>query len=132
MTKMQFIEYAESVCFAKPWTYDQIWGSVGSVYGIYEVIEDVGYALGNWSFDEAELHRLAVLPDKRRAGAGSELLERFIRSCEKRDVKKIFLEVRSQNTPAVKMYEKHGFRLISKRKGYYGDDDALIYELEIQ
>ena len=49
------------------------------------------------------------------------------------NVKKIFLDVAEDNLPAIKLYEKSGFHLIHRRKGYYqnGTTDALIYIKEL-
>ena len=45
-------------------------------------------------------------------------------------VETIFLEVRSNNMPAKKLYEKNGFIKISERQKYYSDGaDADIYRL---
>ena len=43
------------------------------------------------------------------------------------------IEVRSENSVAIKFYEKNGFSNISIRKLYYKDpiDDALIYERKV-
>lgn len=131
MTDIEFIIYTESVCFAKPWNRQEVSAVVDSEYGITAVRSGIGYALGTVSFDEAELYRIAVLPEKRGAGEGTALLKKFIGICAERGVKKIFLEVRSLNVHAVRLYERSGFGLISVRRGYYGDDDALVYQLEI-
>ena len=41
----------------------------------------------------------------------------------------IILEVNSQNYNAIKLYEKQGFKQISKRKAYYSDgNDALVLQ----
>jgi ribosomal-protein-alanine N-acetyltransferase len=127
---ISFIVGVERACFSRPWSRDEVGAAVGSEYGVTVVIPEVGFALGRVSFDEAELHRIAVLPEKRRNGAGRELLDRFINACRERGAEKIFLEVRSANTPAVRLYESRGFERISVRKGYYGDDDALVYLLD--
>lgn len=127
---VSFITRAESECFTRPWTYDEVQSAVCGEYGVTAVEPEVGYALGRLSFDEAELYRIAVLPEKRRCGAGGRLLDRFIALCGERGAAKIFLEVRSKNVPAIKLYESRGFSLISVRRGYYGDDDALVYILE--
>ena len=127
MNNIDFIAYAESVCFTRPWTSDEVRSAVCGEYGVAAVEPDVGYAVGRLSFDEAELYRIAVLPEKRRCGAGGRLLDSFMVLCRERGAEKIFLEVRSKNTPAIKLYESRGFTLISVRKGYYGDDDALVY-----
>lgn len=131
MDDAAFIAAVESVCFESQWTEHDIRAVIDSTDGVFEIDEGTGYALGRISFDEAELYRIAVLPEKRRAHAGSELLKRFMDSCRDRGVKKIFLEVRSRNVPAVRMYERHGFVRIAERKRYYGDDDALIFMHEL-
>jgi ribosomal-protein-alanine N-acetyltransferase len=40
----------------------------------------------------------------------------------------MFLEVRDDNQPAIRLYERHGFQLSSRRRGYYADPpaDALV------
>ena len=44
--------------------------------------------------------------------------------------KKIFLEVRVSNNPAIELYNKTGFKRVSIRKNYYrlpdGREDALV------
>ena len=44
--------------------------------------------------------------------------------------KKIFLEVRVSNSPAIELYNKTGFKRVSIRKNYYrlpdGREDALV------
>ena len=44
-----------------------------------------------------------------------------------------FLEVRPTNTEALGLYERLGFRVIGRRKGYYFDtgEDALVMEARL-
>ena len=86
----------------------------------------VGYATGVKLGADSELYRIAVLPQYRKQGLAKELLERFLEKCGGG----CCLEVRSKNTAAIALYESAGFTQISRRKGYYGDDDALIYRKE--
>ncbi|MBP3857489.1 MAG: GNAT family N-acetyltransferase [Ruminiclostridium sp.] len=132
MNDIEFIAYAESVCFEKPWTAGEIRAAAEDGFAVTVVIPGTGYALGRLLCDEAELYRIAVLPEKRRAGAGAGLLGRFVDECLSRGAERVFLEVRSRNVPAVTLYEHSGFTLIAKRKNYYGDDDALIYKRDIR
>ena len=90
----------------------------------------MGYAFGTVIIDEGELYRIAVSPENRGKGIGERLLHEFVEECHERGTVKLFLEVRSKNVPARRLYEKTGFKEISVRKGYYGDDDAVIYSLE--
>ncbi len=128
---IEFIAAAEAACFSGPWSVSEVSAVCDSEYAVVEVIETIGYAVGRISADEAELYRIGVLPEKRREGYGAELMKRFIEACRSRGAEKIFLEVRSKNAPAVHLYERVGFLPINTRKNYYGDDDALVYMLEI-
>ncbi|MBO6232101.1 MAG: ribosomal protein S18-alanine N-acetyltransferase [Ruminiclostridium sp.] len=128
---IDFIASCEEACFPRPWTSDEVQSCICGEYGVCVIENGIGYAIGRISFDEAELYRIAVLPEKRRAGAGKRLLTGFIDECVRRGAEKIFLEVRAKNVPAVSLYEQFGFTRISVRGGYYGDDDALIYCLNV-
>ncbi len=137
MNDTEFMAYAESVCFEHCWSANDITAVKDSGYGVYLVERDdsgepIGYVLGRVSFDEAELYRIAVLPEKRRNHAGERLVKAFTEKCAEMGAEKIFLEVRSKNVPALKLYELCGFSKLSVRKGYYGDDDAVIYVLYLK
>ena len=69
---------------------------------------------------------LAVNPEYRKTGIGSELLN----VCEgKIDLPVIRLSVRRSNFPAKELYQKHGYQQVDIWKSYYkGGDDALIFE----
>ena len=88
----------------------------------------VGYA-GCWQIlEEVHITNIAVSPDFRRQKIGERLLRQIIDDCYKNKAKYITLEVRVSNNPAIKMYEKYGFKSLGVRKGYYQDnnEDALI------
>ena len=72
----------------------------------------------------------AVLPQYRRAGIGSSLLD----ECEAQiTLPRIRLSVRQSNQAAIQIYKKHGYRQVDTWSAYYkGGDNALIYEKELQ
>ena len=87
-----------------------------------------GFA-GYWSIiDEAHITTIAVDSDYRRQHIGEALLVAILEECYKDMVKYLTLEVRESNIPAIKMYEKYGFKSFGVRKGYYQDnnENALI------
>ncbi len=71
---------------------------------------------------------IAVLKEYRRRGVGSALLSKTIdvmKNVYKVDA--IYLEVRVSNTPAIRLYEKFGFKKARIWRGYYRDgEDAYI------
>lgn len=88
----------------------------------------IGCALGRTVADEAELHSIAIRPGHRRKGYGLILLDSFLETCTRQQVRTVWLEVRASNHPAIRLYAGHGFRATGRRPGYYSDgEDALIY-----
>jgi ribosomal-protein-alanine acetyltransferase len=68
---------------------------------------------------EAEILNLSVDPVKRHVGNATALLLKALKECSERCVKKVFLEVRESNVPAISFYEKHGFVKNGRRPAYY-------------
>ena len=93
----------------------------------------VGFICGQSVSDECELYRIAVLPEYRHQCIATQLMEYFINKCKNNGIKSIFLEVRCDNEPARKLYEKHGFSEVGRRRNYYTEPvcDALIYKAEL-
>jgi len=131
MTDVQIIYNLEISCFSDPWSLSSVENQLKSENAVWltEMRDDMpaGYVLGSIVCGEAELYRIAVSGDFRRQGLGERLLAQFIEKCRERGGEKIFLEVRARNLPAIALYKKAGFEEISLRKGYYGDDDAVIF-----
>ena len=134
MNEAEEIAKIERACFSEPWSAASVAALLEREEADFARVVDgerlIGYAVGAVSFDEAELYRLAVLPGERRRGYGEGLLHDFLQECRRRGAVRVFLEVRAKNTPALSLYRKAGFVQIALRKGYYGDDDAVIMEGE--
>jgi ribosomal-protein-alanine N-acetyltransferase len=77
---------------------------------------------------EAHINNLAVLPELRSRGLGTQLLDAIIAEAAHLGAEVLSLEVRESNTPALRLYEKAGFRRASVRKDYYTNpiENALI------
>ncbi|MGH7300301.1 MAG: ribosomal protein S18-alanine N-acetyltransferase [Candidatus Rokuibacteriota bacterium] len=93
----------------------------------------VGY-LCLWEIGhEIHVTNLAAHPDLRRRGVARALLGAVLDDARERAVTLAFLEVRPTNTEALGLYERFGFRVIGRRKGYYFDtgEDALVMEARL-
>ena len=67
---------------------------------------------------------VATLPEHRRQGLAEKLLRH---ACAQPRVQRAFLEVDVANYSAIALYEKLGFKVTAKRKGYYdGTQDAFV------
>ena len=83
--------------------------------------------------DEAEIHRIAVKEEYRRSGVAGRLLQEMFKVLRDTGIVSIHLEVRQSNHGAIKLYEKFGFMIKGRRKGYYQEtgEDALILEADV-
>ena len=84
--------------------------------------------------DEAHIATIAVHPNYRRAGVGTQLLQHILKSAVKERMFTVTLEVRESNSVAQAMYREFGFEVVGRRPRYYHDtnEDALIMKKVIQ
>lgn len=74
---------------------------------------------------------VAVLEQHRGNGIGKALMLEGINGVVNRKCDEIYLEVRTSNMSAVRMYEKLGFQIKSRLRTYYRDgEDAFLMALE--
>lgn len=89
-----------------------------------------------WSIvDEAHITLLGVHPDYRRQGLGQLLLFTLLEDAIARQLKWATLEVNENNLGAINLYQKYGFKVAGKRKGYYqpvGEDALVLWLKEIE
>lgn len=122
----------ERECFSKPWSYGMIEESLTHNCK-YWIAKFNGSVIGYIGlYVNGDITNVAVSKEYRGRGIASRLLTKAIDYAKYNEVSNIFLEVRTGNNIAIKLYEKNGFKQISRRKKYYEDgEDALIYCLEV-
>ncbi|MGB3692914.1 MAG: ribosomal protein S18-alanine N-acetyltransferase [Spirulinaceae cyanobacterium] len=78
--------------------------------------------------EEAHITLLAVHPDYQSQGLGQLLLINLLKQARFRNLERATLEVRETNQAALSIYQKFGFQIAGKRRGYYQktNEDALI------
>lgn len=91
----------------------------------------VGYAgisrLGRTPPFEYEIHTVGVDPAHQGRGIGREMMNRLLEFA--RDDATIFLEVRTDNEPALELYRSLGFVSVGLRKRYYRMSGADAYTM---
>ncbi len=94
-----------------------------------ELIAYIIFSLG----EEAEIYRIAVREDKRRLGIAGRLMRAVIERSRSLGTKRLLLEVRETNLPAIALYEGLGFKTYHRRKDYYKEPlcDALMMDMEL-
>ena len=92
----------------------------------------IGFITYSVNIDTADMQDLFVVKDYRKKGIGTALIAEFIKGAATRGAKKLFLEVRESNAPAISLYEKAGVTFLSERKKYYSDgENARVYIKEL-
>jgi len=124
----------EAESYGTPWTEAQLKDTLQYDYNMLLVLteddETCGYLIANMLMDTSELLRITVDTAKRRCGYGRALLEGYLSEikglCETG-----LLEVRESNTSARALYERAGYRELSRRKNYYSNptEDAVVMEI---
>lgn len=112
-----------------PWSAGVFRDELAAENRIYLVAADdalVGFGGVMVLGDEAHVTNLLIAPESRRQRIGSRLLSALIVASIEFGARHLTLEVRSRNHAARKMYAGFGLAPVGLRKGYYGDDDALI------
>lgn len=110
------------------------WEGRKLTFAAFDKDKPIAFVSADYVLDECSIYDVGTLPEYRKMGIAYSLLESLIDECKKRDFAFITLEVRSENTPAIRLYEKCGFSLCGRRKNYYKSpsDDALIYTLNLR
>lgn len=81
--------------------------------------EIVGY-IGMYVFgEEADISNVAVSLKHRRKHIAQNMLDYIFDWSQNKKIKNLTLEVRETNVPAIKLYEKNGFKEAGIRKDYY-------------
>ena len=95
----------------------------------------VGFLLSSFVLDEAQLLLIGVSPDWQGVGVGGQLLKELINRSQDQGQKLIYLEVRSGNERAIRLYRSLGFIDIGVRRDYYpglvGREDAIVMSLQL-
>ena len=84
----------------------------------------IGYIYYSDIYERAEINQFEIDSIHRNCGKG-DLLLKYLINLIKKD---ITLEVKENNIPAIKVYEKNGFVKTAIRKGYYNGIDGILME----
>ena len=121
-----------------PWSSRQFQDSVTEHSGVVLLGDHapLGYLVFSSIFDESELLNLGVAPDHQCRGLGRALLQHYLQVIQP-EIKRVFLEVRAGNIPAIALYKQAGFIETGRRKNYYTmadgvKEDALTMSLTLE
>lgn len=121
-----------------PWTKEIITDCIRIGYDCWVLAtedEIQAYAMMSIKKDSGHILSVTVDPAYQRHGNGTQLMQYLMEIAKQKGVSYVFLEVRTSNSSAIKLYEKLGFNQVDIRTKYYpaqqGKEDALVYALYI-
>lgn len=79
----------------------------------------IAFALFQPALDEAELLTIATDPAHRGQRIGQQLIEAAFARLAAAGIRRLLLDVAEDNAPARRLYDRLGFTLDGRRKGYY-------------
>ena len=80
---------------------------------------------------EADVLTVAVLPEYARQGIATHFMVELEKWSQEKHALAMMLEVGTENTNAIALYEKLGYQTIATRKNYYGQGlDAFVMRKE--
>jgi [ribosomal protein S18]-alanine N-acetyltransferase len=93
----------------------------------------VGFVIFHITTDVSEIYNIAVEANHARSGIGRQLMSAAIEASRQKGARKVVLEVRKSNSPAINFYFGFRFRIAGERKNYYSNplEDAFVMEFEI-
>lgn len=94
--------------------------------------ELVGYA-GLW-FDgyDGQVMTVGTRPDHQGRGVGRLLLDALLGRARELRATEVLLEVRVDNEPALRLYERAGFERLGRRKGYYQPENVDAWTMRLR
>ncbi|MGG7104527.1 ribosomal protein S18-alanine N-acetyltransferase [Rhodococcus sp. 24CO] len=120
-----------------PWTAQAFVSELAGSHNHYFVAREpdghvLGYAgvalLGAPPNIEAEVHTIGTDPGAQRRGIGGALLDALLALADDRGAD-VFLEVRTDNEPAIALYRREGFEIVGTRKKYYQPSGADAFTM---
>lgn len=122
----------EARCFPDPWDTAAFCAAFDRkpfvAFGLPGPEGLAAYATLHFLDGEFEVLNIAVEPSLRGQGLATRLFAHVLQQADKMGMNRGYLEVRAGNVPARRLYVRHGFVAVGRRKGYYPDnhEDALV------
>ena len=123
-----------------PWTEQHFRDELIKPYSSFMVLSDdetdsviAGYIVCWQMFDEIQILNIVVNLPFRGLGFAKQMLRKVILLANKKDVKRIVLDVRKSNIPAFQLYQGLNFFITHIRKQFYSNgEDAYQMALTLQ
>lgn len=129
----------EQRAYAQPWSRGNFTDSLRSGYQAQLLVAEgtiLGYFVAMKGVDEVHLLNITVAPAYQAQGWGRVLLDALAIWSRGQGAQWLWLEVRVSNARALQIYERHGYRRVGERRGYYPAangqrEDAVVMSFKL-
>jgi ribosomal-protein-alanine N-acetyltransferase len=130
----------ENASHVAPWTLAHFEAELAKPYSRFLVLTDdetdskvYGYIVYWMMFDECQILNVVVGPEFRKKGYALHMIRQSVRDAIQKNLKRVVLDVRKSNLPAIQLYQKIGFLIARVQKSFYSNgEDAYSMELQLQ
>jgi ribosomal-protein-alanine N-acetyltransferase len=129
----------EQRAYEHPWTRGNFSDSLRAGYQAQVLVAGdtlIGYFVAMMGVDEVHLLNITVAPPYQSQGWGRVMLDALALWARGQGAQWLWLEVRTSNVRAQRIYQQHGYRRVGERKGYYPAvegrrEDAIVMSLKL-
>lgn len=128
----------ERRAYSHPWTQGNFADSLRSGYQAQMLCAGdvvLGYFVAMKGVDEVHLLNITVDPAYQGQGWGRVMLDALALWASSQGAQWLWLEVRTSNVRAQRVYERYGYRRVGERKNYYpaaqGREDAIVMSYKL-
>ncbi|KKQ95227.1 MAG: Acetyltransferase, gnat family [candidate division CPR2 bacterium GW2011_GWC1_39_9] len=97
-----------------------------NVYHLRVGIKNSGHISFKFHGNEAEINELLVLPEFQSRGIGKIAIQQVVDYLQSRSITLIWLVTHPENTWAIAVYQKTGFKTVDRMENPYGDGEPRI------
>ena len=127
--------------YSFPWTRGNFIDSLAAGYMAELLVDDddalLGYFVAMEGVQELHLLNFTVAPEQQGQGHARTLLDALEQRCRERGLPSLWLEVRTGNERARRVYRRRGFAEVGVRRDYYpagqsAREDAIVMRLQVE
>lgn len=120
--RLEAVVAVEQRAYAHAWSRTNFLDALHAGYHAQVLLADhevLGYFVAMKGVDEVHLLNITVAVEHQGQGLARLMLDALALWTRSQGVDWLWLEVRVGNSPAIHVYERHGFRRVGVRKDYY-------------
>lgn len=113
-----------------PWTREHFLAELDKTFSTFWVLTDdetdleiAGYLVFWTVFEESQILNVVVAPEFRSQGYARKMIRRLVDVAMKRELKRVSLDVRKSNLPAIQLYQALEFNITHVHKAFYSNGE---------